>query len=111
MLKCVRFKFQFSDNSLSWQQLLVPPPQQVIIIDRMHSGAKRFVVLDFGFPICLTDMLVPSCPELLSLSIDIWTQCEEVDGRRLVVASDIGSKMLIMSDIQPPPICRFLKVE
>lgn len=76
----------------------------------MHSGAKRFVVLDFGFPVCLTDMLIPPCPELLSLSIDIWTQSEEVDGKRLVVASDIGSKMLIMSDISPPPICRYLKV-
>ncbi|XP_065205960.1 baculoviral IAP repeat-containing protein 6-like isoform X3 [Planococcus citri] len=102
--------FQYTDNSFPWQQLLIPPPQQTIIIDRMHSGAKRFVVLDFGFPICLTDMLVPPCSELLSLSIDIWTQSEEADGRRLIVASDIGSKMLIMSDIQPPPICRYLKI-
>ncbi|XP_065221426.1 baculoviral IAP repeat-containing protein 6-like isoform X2 [Planococcus citri] len=100
----------YTDNSFPWQKLLISPPQQTIIIDRIHSGAKRFVVLDFGFPICLTDMLVPPCSELLSLSIDIWTQSEEADGRRLIVASDIGSKMLIMSDIQPPPICRYLKI-
>lgn len=37
-----------------WQQLLSLPPQQMLVIERMHSGARRFVVLDFGAPILLT---------------------------------------------------------
>lgn len=37
-----------------WQQLLSLPPQQMLVIERMHSGARRFVVLDFGAPVLLT---------------------------------------------------------
>ena len=39
-----------------WQQLLSLPPQQMLVIERMHSGARRFVVLDFGAPVLLTGM-------------------------------------------------------
>lgn len=81
-----------------------------MVIERMHSGARRFIVLDFGRPVLLTDLLIPACCELLSLSIDIWNKSEETDAIRLVVTPDIALKNLILSDIQPPPICRYLKV-
>ncbi|XP_048392897.1 baculoviral IAP repeat-containing protein 6 isoform X1 [Stegostoma tigrinum] len=90
--------------------LLQPPPHQSIIIERMHSGARRFVTLDFGRPILLTDILIPTCGDLASLSIDIWTLGEEVDGRRLVVATDISTHSLILHDLLPPPVCRFMKI-
>lgn len=86
------------------------PPQQAIVIDRMHSGARRFVVLDFGAPVLLTDMIIPSCTELVSFSINIWIRREDTDGQRLVVASDIGVRTLVVSDLQPSAICRYLKV-
>uniref|UniRef100_A0A4W3K7A1 Dual E2 ubiquitin-conjugating enzyme/E3 ubiquitin-protein ligase BIRC6 n=1 Tax=Callorhinchus milii TaxID=7868 RepID=A0A4W3K7A1_CALMI len=89
---------------------LQPPPHQSIIIERMHSGARRFVTLDFGRPILLTDVLIPTCADLASLSIDIWTLGEEVDGRRLVVATDISTHSLILHDLLPPPVCRFMKI-
>ncbi|XP_029691286.1 baculoviral IAP repeat-containing protein 6 isoform X2 [Takifugu rubripes] len=89
---------------------LQPPPHQSIIIERMHSGARRFVTLDFGRPVLLTDVLIPTCADLASLSIDIWTLGEEVDGRRLVVATDISTHSLILHDLLPPPICRFMKI-
>uniref|UniRef100_A0A3Q2D0E3 Baculoviral IAP repeat containing 6 n=1 Tax=Cyprinodon variegatus TaxID=28743 RepID=A0A3Q2D0E3_CYPVA len=89
---------------------LQPPPHQSIIIERMHSGARRFVTLDFGRPVLLTDALIPTCGDLASLSIDIWTLGEEVDGRRLVVASDISTHSLILHDLLPPPVCRFMKI-
>uniref|UniRef100_A0A8B9K1H4 Baculoviral IAP repeat containing 6 n=1 Tax=Astyanax mexicanus TaxID=7994 RepID=A0A8B9K1H4_ASTMX len=89
---------------------LQPPPHQSIIIERMHSGARRFVTLDFGRPVLLTDALIPTCADLASLSIDIWTLGEEVDGRRLVVATDISTHSLILHDLLPPPVCRFMKV-
>ena len=76
----------------------------------LFAGARRFVVLDFGRPILLTDVLIPACGDLASLSIDIWIHGEELDGQRLVVASDIGMRSLIMNDIMPPPVCRYLKV-
>ncbi|XP_078260781.1 dual E2 ubiquitin-conjugating enzyme/E3 ubiquitin-protein ligase BIRC6 isoform X6 [Rhinoraja longicauda] len=90
--------------------LLQPPPHQSIIIERMHSGARRFVTLDFGRPILMTDILIPTCADLASLSIDIWTLGEEVDGRRIVVATDISTHSLILHDLLPPPVCRFMKI-
>jgi len=67
-------------------------------------------VLDFGKPVLLTDVIVPMCGDLASLSIDVWVESEETDGHRLVVSTDIGVCSLIMNDIMPPPVCRFLKV-
>ncbi|XP_054081324.1 baculoviral IAP repeat-containing protein 6 isoform X3 [Zeugodacus cucurbitae] len=97
-------------NVFAWHKLLAPPPKQMVVIDRMHSGARRFVVLDFGSPILLTDLVIPACDELASLHIDIWCFDEEADSVRLVVASDISTKTLVLSDLQPPPICRFMKI-
>ncbi|XP_070181060.1 dual E2 ubiquitin-conjugating enzyme/E3 ubiquitin-protein ligase BIRC6-like isoform X3 [Littorina saxatilis] len=96
----------FSQN----HSLLQPPPDQVMVIERMHSGARRFVTLDFGKPIVLTDVIIPACGDLASLSIDVWVQGEEIDGQRLVVAADIGTRTLVMNNIMPAPICRYLKI-
>ena len=98
------------NKPLPWQQLLMAAPQQVMVVERMHSGARRFVILDFGQPILLTDLLIPSCNDLVCISIDVWFESEEVDGLRLVVSPDIGGKDLILNDLQPPPLCRYLKV-
>jgi len=101
---------QREDIMYPWGRLLCWPPQQALVVERMHSGARRFVILDFGSPVLLTDLMIPSCNDLVSLSIDIWTKNEETDGTRLIVAGDIGSKPLIVCDLQPPPVCRYLKV-
>ncbi|XP_067212436.1 baculoviral IAP repeat-containing protein 6 isoform X3 [Linepithema humile] len=98
------------DIMYPWGRLLCWPPQQALVVERMHSGARRFVILDFGSPVLLTDLMIPSCNDLVSLSIDIWTKNEETDGTRLIVAGDIGSKPLIVCDLQPPPVCRYLKI-
>ena len=90
--------------------MLQCPPAQVLVIERMHSGARRFVVLDFGRCVLLTDILIPACTDLASLSIDTWVHGEEVDGKRLLVATDIGIRSLVMNDLMPPPVCRYLKV-
>lgn len=68
------------------------------------------MTLDFGKSILLTDVLIPTCGDLASLSIDIWTLGEEMDGRRLVVATDISTHSLILHDLIPPPVCRFMKI-
>lgn len=99
-----------NSQSVPWQQLLIAPTQQVIVVERMHSGARRHVTLDFGQPVLLTDVLIPYCHDLVFLNIDLWLKGEDVDGIRLVVASDIGSRNLVLNDLQPPPLCRYLKV-
>ena len=42
---------------LPWHKLLSTPAKQMIVVDRMHSGARRQVTLDFGYPILLTDLV------------------------------------------------------
>lgn len=54
--------------------------------------------------------IIPAYPDLASISIDIWCFEEEADSVRLVVSQDIGAKSLVLSDLQPPPICRYLKI-
>lgn len=97
-------------NSLPWQQLLVIPPKQVIVVERMHSGARRHITIDFGKPVLLTDIFIPSCSDLVTVTIDIWLKGEDIDETRLVVAMDIGSRNLLLTDLQHPPLCRFMKV-
>lgn len=99
-----------ANNLYSWHKLLTPPPKQMIVIDRIHSGARRFVILDFGFPVVLTDVFMPACDDLTSLMIDIWCFEEETDSVRLVVAPDIGTRSLVLSDLQSPPVCRYMKI-
>lgn len=44
-------------SSIPWHKLLSLPPKQMIVVDRMHSGARRYITLDFGSPIILTDVV------------------------------------------------------
>ncbi|XP_017776572.1 PREDICTED: baculoviral IAP repeat-containing protein 6 isoform X2 [Nicrophorus vespilloides] len=99
------------NRSLPWQQLLVAPSQQVIVVERMHSGARRFVTLDFGQPILLTDLFIPMCLELLSISIDIGLKAaDDSDMVCLITSTDISTKNIAMSNIQSPPLCRYMKI-
>ena len=58
------------------------------------TGARRFAVLDFGRLILMTDIYIPSCLDLASLSVDVWNQGEEQDGRWLAVALTLAPKIL-----------------
>ncbi|XP_057657017.1 baculoviral IAP repeat-containing protein 6 isoform X1 [Diorhabda carinulata] len=97
-------------NGLPWQELLTIPPKQVIVVERMQSGARRHITLDFGKPVLLTDVFIPFCADLVTLTIDIWLKGEDVDETRLVVAMDIGTRNLLLTDLQPPPLCRYMKI-
>lgn len=44
-------------STIPWHKLLSLPPKQMIVVDRMHSGARRYITLDFGSPIILTDVV------------------------------------------------------
>ncbi|KAK2707697.1 hypothetical protein QYM36_015405, partial [Artemia franciscana] len=83
--------------------------QCILSIERMHSGARRYVTVDFGKLVLLTDIYVPACPHLMSITIETWCHREETDPVRVALSSDIGSKSLLLTDIQPAILCRFLK--
>ncbi|VDM37229.1 unnamed protein product [Toxocara canis] len=90
--------------------LLKPPPIQVLSIERMAAGARKFVVLDFGVPVLLTDVLIPSCAELFSLLVDVWLLGESVDGQRLISSAQIANKSIALQDITPTMLIRFVKL-
>ncbi|CAB3246353.1 unnamed protein product [Arctia plantaginis] len=112
-------KLEFADEKLfkdqeqcgiPWASLVTRPPQHTLLVERMHSGARRYIVLDFGHTVRLTDVIIPSCSDLVTLCIDIWVTGEETDCVKLAFATDIATKHLVVTDIQPPPLCRYMKI-
>ncbi|XP_026725777.1 LOW QUALITY PROTEIN: baculoviral IAP repeat-containing protein 6-like [Trichoplusia ni] len=95
---------------IPWASLVTRPPQHTLVVERMHSGARRYIVLDFGHAVRLTDVIIPSCSDLVTLCIDIWVTGEETDCVKLAFATDIATKHLVLTDIQPPPLCRYMKI-
>ncbi|XP_075983137.1 BIR repeat containing ubiquitin-conjugating enzyme isoform X3 [Anticarsia gemmatalis] len=95
---------------IPWAHLVTRPPQHTLVVERMHSGARRYIVLDFGHTVRLTDVIIPSCSDLVTLCIDIWVTGEETDCVKLAFATDIATKHLVVTDIQPPPLCRYMKI-
>ena len=58
----------------------------------------------------ITDIIIPSCSDLSSLSIDAWQEGEEKDAKRVAIVSDIGTCGCVLKDLHPPPVCQFVKV-
>jgi baculoviral IAP repeat-containing protein 6 len=83
-------------------------------MERLHSGGRKFVVLDFGAPILLTDVYIPACPDWVSITVDVWNRLErnqnDTDLVRLAVSSDINRRSIFLHDLQPPLVCRFLRL-
>ena len=79
-------------------------------VEKMQLGARHFVVLDFGQIVRLTDIFIPNCPDLSSVVIDVWVDNEEKDLSRVTISTDIGNKPLLLTDVLPPLVCRYLKV-
>lgn len=46
-----------SNAAYPWHKLLSLPTKQMVVIDRMHSGARRFITLSFGYLVKLTDVV------------------------------------------------------
>lgn len=63
-------------TSHRWQHLLAINPPLVIVMERLHSGGRKFVVLDFGAPILLTDVYIPACADWVSITVDVWNRAE-----------------------------------
>uniref|UniRef100_A0A1I8B7Y4 Rap-GAP domain-containing protein n=1 Tax=Meloidogyne hapla TaxID=6305 RepID=A0A1I8B7Y4_MELHA len=97
---------KFSPHSLYSNQL----PRISLCIDRMTAGAQKFVVLDFGCKVLLSDLIVPASEYMSSLRIDAWLKDEKTDSIFVASCSEIGAKSLTISDLLPPIICRFLKL-
>jgi len=85
-------------------------PLQCLIVERMEPVSRHFVVIDFTFPVAITDIIIPTCSELSSLSIDYWLFKEQKDSKRLCVSTTISQNPILLNDLQPPIICRYIKL-
>ena len=97
---------QISNNILHGQHL----PLYQFIIDRLSGGGRSYFVLDFGQQVTLTDILIPSCPELASLSLDFWSHGEHIDCQRLFSSTHISTQPFFLHDLQPSIIARYLRI-
>ncbi len=93
---------QISNNILHGQYL----PLHQFVIDRLSGGGRSYFVLDFGQQVTLTDILIPSCQELASLSLDFWSHGEHIDCQRLFSSTHISSQPFFLHDLQPAIIAR-----
>ncbi|VDN00794.1 unnamed protein product [Thelazia callipaeda] len=86
------------------------PSQKVLLMERVSFGSKKFVILDFGAPVLLTDFFIPSVAELAAISINVWLLGENVDGQRLLMTTDICRRSIAIQDLQPLMRIRFMKI-
>ncbi|VDN31170.1 unnamed protein product [Gongylonema pulchrum] len=86
------------------------PSQKILLMDRITVGSRKFVILDFGVPVLLTDFFIPSVAEIAAVSIDVWYLGESIDGQRLLTSTEISRKSIAVQDFQPTMRIRFLKV-
>jgi len=106
-------------TSHRWQHLLGTCPTLQMVMERLHAGGRKFVVLDFGSPVLLTDLLIPACVDWVAVAVDVWNK-NETDVLRLTTSSDIHHHPLVLHDIhrcplvlhdiQPPLIRRYIRV-
>ena len=97
---------QISNNLHSGQCL----PLYQFVIDRLSSGGRSYFVLDFGQQVTLTDILIPSCSELASLSLDFWTYGEHIDCQRLFSSTHISTQPFFLHDLQPTIHARYIRI-
>uniref|UniRef100_A0A915KDX2 Uncharacterized protein n=1 Tax=Romanomermis culicivorax TaxID=13658 RepID=A0A915KDX2_ROMCU len=100
-------------------EFLAPPSPKTVILERMTSLARRFVIMDFGQPILLTDILIPQSADLDSVSIDVWflasnanldTENNQPKLKRLVDSDEISHKSLSVCNLRPPVLCQYLRI-
>ncbi|CAF3703991.1 unnamed protein product [Adineta steineri] len=97
---------QISNNIVQGQYL----PLYQFVIDRLSGGGRSHFILDFGQQVTLTDILIPSCQELASISLDFWSHAEHIDCQRLFSSTHISNQPFFLHDLQPPIIARYLRI-
>ena len=85
-------------------------PLQYLTVERLEPVSRHFIIIDFGFPVAITDIMIPACSELSSLSIDYWTFKEQKDSKRLCVSTNVYQNSILLNELQPPVVCRYIKL-
>ncbi|CAF4167451.1 unnamed protein product, partial [Didymodactylos carnosus] len=60
--------------------------------------------------VTFTDIFIPPCSKVSSLTLDFWSVSEQTDCQRLFSTNQISLNPFYLNDIQPPVIGRYVKV-
>ena len=84
-----------------------------VVFDRSSASSRRFVDIDFGRPILLTGFIIPANVDVLSVAVDVWLNQDDDKNhkaRRLCTHTRLRQEPFVMINIQPPPLCRFVRL-
>ncbi len=90
----------------------ISPRELIIHIESIKSGVSYAAILELGpCDVELTDLCIQSSPVMSSVCVDVWSgdggECEVV---RVAHSSELSHKSLMLGNIYPSPVCRFVKV-
>ena len=81
------------------------------LFDHISSGERHTIVLDLGHDVSLTDLIIFPCAQLSSVAVHVWSSGgSERLSKRLAVCTDIAQRSLVLNDLCPKLMCRFVKV-
>lgn len=86
------------------------PEELLVTIDSLKPGSAHSVIIDFSEMIRLTDILIQSNPSLSSVSVTGWCCQEESESVKLVQSTDLGSRMVAVGNLAPPPVVRYVRL-
>ena len=77
----------------------------------MHVYSVHYAVLDFRCPVYITDIMLPPCKALSSITLTSWsTDQGQSDGVFIASSEEINKSALVISNLVQPLKLRFLKV-
>ncbi|CAG0913396.1 unnamed protein product [Notodromas monacha] len=96
----------------TWERLLRDASfnKYVMVVDRLQPGGNRYVVLDFGQPVYLTDIFVPPYADAICFSIEGLASPSRTSGTPIVKANDMKSNAIVLADILTRIPYRYIKV-
>lgn len=90
--------------------LLQQPKQFMMTVDSVQSGAVYYATLELEHDVELSDFFIPPCEYMNSVAVDVWREGEKDSPIRLGSTNDFSTKAFVLSNISPPPVCKFIKV-
>ena len=90
--------------------LLQQPKQFMLTVDSVQSGAVYYATFAMEYAVELTDFFIPPCEYMSSVAVDVWDEGDADNPTRLGSTNDFSTKAFVLSNISPPPLCKFVKV-
>uniref|UniRef100_A0A7M5TZX2 UBC core domain-containing protein n=2 Tax=Clytia hemisphaerica TaxID=252671 RepID=A0A7M5TZX2_9CNID len=89
----------------------VIPNPCCLLVDKMHVYSVHYAIIDFKVPIYLTDLVIPPCKALSSITLTSWENDQDPEDGQVVASSEVINKhALVISNLVQPVKLRFLKI-